>query len=51
MGDVMKRPIDPRVDCVFKALLGSKENTNLLVHFINAILGSELSHPVKSATI
>jgi predicted transposase/invertase (TIGR01784 family) len=47
----MKRPIDPRVDCVFKALLGSKENTNLLVHFINAILGSELSHPVKSATI
>ncbi|MBF0451009.1 MAG: Rpn family recombination-promoting nuclease/putative transposase, partial [Candidatus Magnetomorum sp.] len=30
--------IDPKIDCVFKAILGSKENTNLLIHFLNAIL-------------
>ena len=34
----MKHRIDPKVDCVFKALLGSVENKALLIHFINAIL-------------
>jgi hypothetical protein len=28
----MKHQIDPKIDCVFKALLGSEENRNLLVH-------------------
>jgi len=32
----MRRPIDPKIDCVFKALLGSEENRNLLIHFLNA---------------
>ena len=30
--------IDPRVDCVFKALLGSEENQDLLIHFFNAFI-------------
>ena len=47
----MKRNIDPKVDCVFKALLGKEENSNLLVHFLNAVLGSELSEPIVSVVI
>jgi predicted transposase/invertase (TIGR01784 family) len=42
----MKHSIDPKVDCVFKAILGSEENRNLLIHFINAILGNELVTPI-----
>lgn len=42
----MKHPIDPRVDCVFKALLGAEENRNLLIHFLNAFLGQELAEPL-----
>ncbi|MEI7869829.1 MAG: hypothetical protein WCI11_18230 [Candidatus Methylumidiphilus sp.] len=34
----MKHRIDPKIDCVFKALLGSEGNRNLLVHFLNAVL-------------
>jgi predicted transposase/invertase (TIGR01784 family) len=47
----MKHNIDPKVDCVFKALLGKEENSNLLVHFLNAVLGSELSEPIVSVVI
>jgi predicted transposase/invertase (TIGR01784 family) len=39
------------VDCVFKALLGKEENSNLLVHFLNAVLGAELSEPIVSVVI
>jgi predicted transposase/invertase (TIGR01784 family) len=42
----MKHPIDPQVDCVFKALLGAEENRNLLIHFLNAILVGELPEPI-----
>jgi predicted transposase/invertase (TIGR01784 family) len=42
----MKHPIDPKIDCVFKALLGAEENRNLLIHFLNAILENELKHPL-----
>jgi len=35
----MKPNIDPKVDCVFKAILGSEEHKRLLVHFLNAVLG------------
>jgi predicted transposase/invertase (TIGR01784 family) len=42
----MKHHIDPKVDCVFKALLGSDENKNLLIHFLNAILGNDLTTPI-----
>ena len=47
----MKHNIDPKVDCVFKALLGKEENSNLLVHFLNAVLGDELSEPIVSVVI
>ena len=35
----MKHKINPIVDCVFKALLGSEKNKNLLIHFLNAVTG------------
>ncbi|MGD0960086.1 MAG: Rpn family recombination-promoting nuclease/putative transposase [Methylomonas sp.] len=47
----MRHPINPQVDCVFKALLGAEENRNLLVHFLNAILGKELQQPIVSVDI
>jgi hypothetical protein len=34
----MKHPIDPKIDCVFKALLGRRRNRRLLLHFLNAML-------------
>jgi len=34
----MKHKIDPKVDCVFKALLGSEQNKNLLINFLNAVI-------------
>lgn len=42
----MKHAIDPKIDCVFKALLGAEENRNLLIHFVNAILAEELIEPL-----
>jgi predicted transposase/invertase (TIGR01784 family) len=42
----MKHHIDPKIDCVFKALLGSEENRNLLIHFLNAVLNKDLSVPI-----
>lgn len=47
----MRHPIDPKVDCVFKALLGAEENGNLLRHFLNAILGRELPAPITTVEI
>ena len=47
----MKHRIDPKIDCVFKALLGSVENRNLLVHFLNAILTSDLTAPITEVEI
>lgn len=37
----MKPHIDPKVDCVFKAILGSEEHKALLVHFLNAVLAHD----------
>ena len=42
----MRHAIDPKIDCVFKALLGAEENRNLLIHFLNAFLAKELSEPI-----
>ena len=42
----MRHAIDPKIDCVFKALLGAEENRNLLIHFLNAFLAQELSEPL-----
>lgn len=47
----MKHQIDPKIDCVFKALLGAENNRNLLVHFLNAIIGSDLSAPIDAVEI
>ena len=42
----VKHTIDPKIDCVFKALLGSEENRNLLIHFLNSFLAQELTEPL-----
>ncbi|NEX23799.1 Rpn family recombination-promoting nuclease/putative transposase, partial [Thiorhodococcus mannitoliphagus] len=42
----MQHPIDPKIDCVFKALLGAESNRALLIHFLNAILGRDLPAPI-----
>ena len=47
----MKHKIDPRIDCVFKAILASDGNGNLLVHFLNAMLLGELQSPIESVDI
>jgi predicted transposase/invertase (TIGR01784 family) len=47
----MKHAIDPKIDCVFKALLGAEANQRLLVHFLNAMLGPELPAPVEEVAI
>ncbi len=35
---MLKHAISPTVDCVFKSILGSEENTNLLIDFLNGVL-------------
>ncbi|WPL15204.1 PD-(D/E)XK nuclease family transposase [Thiorhodovibrio winogradskyi] len=47
----MRHPIDPRIDCVFKALLGTETNRALLLHFLNAMLGAELPAPISGVEI
>ncbi len=47
----MKHPINPKVDCVFKALLGADENRDLLIHFLNAVLLTDLDEPITSVDI
>lgn len=42
----MKHAIDPKVDCVFKAILGSTEHLNLSLDFLNALLETELPSPL-----
>ena len=47
----MKHAIDPKVDCVFKALLGAERNRRLLIHFLNAMLDGELAAPIIEVEI
>ena len=47
----MRHRIDPKIDCVFKALLGAEANRRLLIHFLNAILGADLPSPVTAVAI
>jgi hypothetical protein len=47
----MRHAIDPKIDCVFKALLGAEANRGLLVHFLNAMLGAELRAPIVDVVI
>ena len=44
-------PIDPKIDCVFKALLGAEDNRALLIHFLNANLNSALPAPITEVEI
>ncbi|MDG4552476.1 MAG: Rpn family recombination-promoting nuclease/putative transposase [Candidatus Contendobacter sp.] len=47
----MKHRIDPKIDCVFKALLGAERNRRLLMHFLNAVLAGELAGPLAAVEI
>ena len=47
----MRHPIDPKIDCVFKALLGTEDNRALLIHFLNAMLDETLPSPVTDVAI
>jgi hypothetical protein len=47
----MRHPIDPKVDCVFKALLGSEDNRALLLHSLNAVLVDDLPAPITEVEI
>jgi predicted transposase/invertase (TIGR01784 family) len=47
----MRHRIDPKVDCVFKALLGAEGNRGLLIHFLNAVLGADLPQPITTVEI
>jgi len=47
----MKHSIDPKIDCVFKALLGAEANRGLLIHFLNAVLGATLPRPIRQVEI
>ncbi len=47
----MRHRIDPKVDCVFKALLGAEANRGLLIHFLNAVLGTDLPWPIVAVEI
>jgi len=44
-----KHIINPMIDCVFKAILGSEKNKNLIIHFLNAVL--ELCGPDRITDI
>ena len=45
----MKHYIDPKTDCVFKAILGALGREHLLVHFVNAVVNFD--SPIISVTI
>jgi predicted transposase/invertase (TIGR01784 family) len=47
----MHRPIDPKVDCVFKTLFGSDDHRDLLIHFLNALLADDLAAPITDVDI
>ena len=38
---MLKHPISPVVDCVFRSILVSEENTNILVDFLNGVLAPQ----------
>jgi len=47
----MQHAIDPKIDCVFKALLGAEGNRRLLIHFLNAALDGDLPAPIVAVEI
>ena len=47
----MKHSVDPTVDCVFKAILGSNEHINLLLNFVNSVCQDDFTSPITNLTI
>ncbi|PIE34954.1 hypothetical protein CSA56_06210 [candidate division KSB3 bacterium] len=47
----MKPHIDPKVDYVFKLLLGSEQHKNLLIHFLNAVFAKESDMRIQEVTL
>ena len=47
----MKHAIDPTIDCVFKAILGSNEHINLLLNFLNSVCQDDIASPICDITI
>ena len=47
----MKRKIDPTVDCVFKAILGTEQSKKLLIHFLNAVMNPDEKRRIISVEI
>jgi len=47
----MKHSVDPTVDCVFKAILGSNEHINLLLNFVNSVCQDDFASPITNLTI
>ncbi len=47
----MKPQIDPKVDCVFKAILGSEQHLTLLLHFLNAVLARDPGHRIQEVEL
>ena len=47
----MKTGINPKIDCVFKAIFGSEENKDILIHLLNAVLTPEPINKIYSVDI
>ena len=47
----MNLPHETPIDCVFKALLGSEKNKNLLLHFLNAVIEPRPPFPIAMVDI
>jgi len=47
----MRTGINPKVDCVFKAIFGSEENKDVLIHLLNAVLDPAPEHRIASVEL
>ena len=47
----MKIDINPKIDCVFKAIFGSEENKDVLIHLLNAVLTPPTHKRISKVTI
>jgi predicted transposase/invertase (TIGR01784 family) len=47
----MQTLINPQIDCVFKAILGTEENKVLLINFLNAVLAPTDDHKICGVTL
>jgi len=47
----MKTGINPKVDCVFKAIFGAEDNKDVLIHLLNAVLDPDPEHRIASVEL